>query len=312
MRYVVTGGAGFIGSHISDHLVSQGHVVVIIDDLSSGRKENIEPLISKEPVSFIEGTIVDLDLLLESFQGADGIFHQAALASVPKSIEHPVRNHDVNVTGTLNVLLAARDSGVRKVVCASSAAVYGNLPGLPKREDMTPDPLSPYAAAKLMDEYYASVFTRLYGVETVCLRYFNVYGPRQDPASDYAAVIPKFISRLMSGQVPVIFGDGGQTRDFIFVHDVVRANILAMENDVTGVFNIAGGIEISVNQLAEILMGISGMTGSPSYETARDGDVYRSYADISRALGAWGFTPATSLEDGLKETVEWFRGTQPV
>ena len=301
MRYVVTGGAGFIGSHLSDALVRQGHEVVIVDDLSSSRKENIVQLLSNKRVSFIEGSIVDLDLLLESFKGADGIFHQAALVSVQKSIEHPVRNHEVNVTGTFNVLLAARNNSVRKVVCASSAAVYGNLPGLPKREDMPTDPLSPYAAAKLMDEYYASVFSRLYGMETVSLRYFNVYGPRQDPASEYAAVIPKFIDRVKNGQPPIIYGDGDQTRDFVFVEDVVQANVKAMESTAQGAFNVASGKETSVNELAAVLCEIFAFSSPPLYVPERLGEVEYSVADITKVKNGFGFEPKFRLRNGLAE-----------
>jgi UDP-glucose 4-epimerase len=307
MRYIVTGGAGFIGSHIAEALASRGEEVLIIDDLSSGRKDNIAPLLDRDSVSFVEASILDLDELLESFRGADGVFHEAAFVSVPRSIEHPVHNHDVNVTGTLNVLLASRDSGVKRAVLASSAAVYGNRPELPKREDMAPDPLSPYAAAKLVDEYYARIFSLLYGVETVCLRYFNVYGPRQDPASEYAAVIPRFISRLAGGERPVIFGDGTQTRDFVFVSDVVEANLRAMGSAATGVFNIASGTETKINMLARVLMDLLGVPGAPEYQPAREGEVHRSVADISKARDAFGFTPGYPLERGLKETVDWFK-----
>jgi UDP-glucose 4-epimerase len=280
--------------------------VTIFDNVSSGKKGNIEHLLTKNNVSFIEGNILDLDILSESFKDTDGVFHHAALVSVPQSVQHPMDYHEVNVTGTLNVLLAARDNGLRKVVIASSAAVYGNSQALPKHEDMLPTPLSPYAVMKLMDEYYAKIFTDIYGIETVCLRYFNVYGPRQDPASAYAAVVPKFISLLMKGKAPIIYGDGEQTRDLVFVKDVIQANIRAMEKNAQGVFNIASGKETTVNRLARELMKIFEMPGDPLYEKTREGDVYKSFADISKARETFGFEPVYSLNTGMRETVDWF------
>jgi UDP-glucose 4-epimerase len=302
MKYIVTGGAGFIGSHLCEELVKEGHEVVIIDHLSTGRKENIEHLLKNDShATFYQETITDLEFLMKTFQGADGVFHQAAMVSVPASVMHPISNHDINITGTLNVLIAARDTGVKKVVAASSAAIYGNLPGLPKREDDPVDPLSPYALAKLTGEYYGKLFTDLYGLATASLRYFNVYGPRQDPHSDYAAVIPKFIERLSNGDPPLIFGDGEQTRDFVYVKDAVQANIKAMESDATGVFNVASGKETSVNELASILSKLFGFAGKPEYAPERPGDVKRSVADISKAKEAFGFEPAYTLEKGLAE-----------
>ena len=302
MKYIVTGGAGFIGSHLCEELVKEGHEVVIIDHLSTGRKENIEHLLKNDShATFYQETITDLEFLMKTFQGADGVFHQAAMVSVPASVMHPISNHDINITGTLNVLIAARDTGVKKVVAASSAAIYGNLPGLPKREDDPVDPLSPYALAKLTGEYYGKLFTDLYGLATASLRYFNVYGPRQDPHSDYAAVIPKFIERLSNGDPPLIFGDGEQTRDFVYVKDAVQANIKAMESDATGVFNVASGKETSVNELASILSKLFGFAGKPEYAPERPGDVKRSVADISKAKEAFGFDPEYSLEEGLAE-----------
>ena len=306
MHYIVTGGAGFIGSHLSETLARRGDAVTILDNLSSGKYENIKNLLPENDLSFVKGDILDFDLLSESFRNADGVFHHAALVSVPRSIQYPVDYHEVNVTGTLNVLLAARHCGLKKVVIASSAAVYGNSPGLPKREDMPPTPLSPYAVTKVMDEYYARIFTDIYGLETACLRYFNIYGPRQDPSSDYAAVVPKFITNLLQGHVPVIFGDGEQTRDLIFVKDVVQANIDVMESNATGIFNIANGREISVNTLARQLMQIFDVPGVPRYEKTREGDVYKSCADITKARTVFGFEPAWSLEAGMRETVDWF------
>jgi UDP-glucose 4-epimerase len=303
MKYIVTGGAGFIGSHLSEALSLQGHEVCIIDDLSSGKTGNISHLLDTDKVSFARGSITDLKFLQEQCSGADGIFHQAAFVSVPRSIEDPLLNHAVNITGTLNVLLAARDARVRKVVFASSAAVYGNLPELPKRENMPVDPQSPYAVAKLTGECYCSLFSSLYGLRTVCLRYFNVYGPRQDPHSDYAAVIPRFILRVKNGQPPVIYGDGEQTRDFIFVRDVVRMNIRAMECEAEGVYNVARGKEISVNELAHVVLSLSKTSLTPHYEKGRQGEVKHSVADISKAIKDFGIAPEYDLLKGLSEMV---------
>lgn len=303
MKYIVTGGAGFIGSHLTEALSLKGHEVCIIDDLSSGNIENISHLLDADNVSFIQGSITDLEFLQEHFSGADGVFHQAAFVSVPRSIENPFLNHSINITGTLNVLLAARDAGVQKVVFASSAAVYGNLPDLPKREDSKVDPQSTYAVAKLTGEYYCSLFKSLYGLRTACLRYFNVYGPRQDPHSDYAAVIPRFIHRVKQGQPPIIYGDGEQTRDFIFVKDVVRMNIRAMESDGEGVFNVASGKETSVNQLAQVILSLSKTSMTPQYEKGRQGEVKHSVADISKVKREFGIAPEYDLSRGLSEIV---------
>ncbi|MDN7025422.1 SDR family oxidoreductase [Methanoculleus sp. FWC-SCC1] len=306
MRYIVTGGSGFIGSNLADELARE-HDVVIIDNISTGRRVNSEHLLENEHVTFAEGSVTDLALLQDLFAGADGVFHQAAIPSVPRSVNDPISSNEANVTGTLNVLVAAKDCGVRKVVAASSSSVYGDTPVLPKHEGMQPNPLSPYAVSKLADEYYGKVFSELYGIQTVFLRYFNVFGPRQDPNSEYAAVIPKFITRLLENRPPTIYGDGGQTRDFTFVRDVVQANIRAMESDAEGVFNIACGRRISLNDLAATLMDIIGVRVDPVYEPARAGDVRDSLADISRAREAFGYDPQYTVEEGLAETVDWFR-----
>ncbi|MCM2467010.1 SDR family oxidoreductase [Methanoculleus oceani] len=306
MRYIVTGGAGFIGSNLAERLARDGHEVVIIDDVSTGRHENIEHLSAHHRVTFIEGSVTDLALLVDACAGADGIFHQAAVASVPRSVANPLETNEVNVTGTLNVLSAAKECGVPAVVAASSSAIYGDDPVFPKREAMAPRPLSPYAVSKLAGEYYGKVFSDLYGIRTVFLRYFNVFGPRQDPNSEYAAVIPKFVTRLLDGKPPIVYGDGEQTRDFIFVEDVVRANVQAMGGDASGVFNIAGGRRISLNELAATLSEITGIHRRPVYEPPRSGDVRDSLADISRAHEAFGFSPRCTLEAGLRETVTWF------
>ena len=304
-KVVVAGGAGFIGSHLAEELVNRGYHVVILDDLSTGKRENIEALLKGEDVKFIQGSITDLRLLQGLFQNVDYVFHQAAIPSVPRSIEEPPASHEANITGTLNVLLAARDSGVGKVIYASSCAIYGNTQTLPIREDAPPHPLSPYAVTKLAGEYYCQVFHQVYGLPTVCLRYFNVYGPRQDPNSQYAAVIPRFISRVLKGEPPIIYGDGEQTRDFTFVKDVVEANILMAESEATGIFNFAKGESVSINRLAEVIIEFSGNALGPTHEAPRPGDIRHSLADISRAK-TFGYGLKWSLEEGLKETIRVF------
>lgn len=304
-RVIVTGGAGFIGSHLANELVKRGYHVTILDDLSTGKQENIAALLNSTEHSnanFIKGSITDLPLLQKVFCGADFIFHQAALPSVPRSVKNPLASHEVNMTGTLNVLLAARDSGVKKVVYASSSSVYGDTPTLPKREDMPPNPQSPYAVTKVAGEYYCQVFQEVYGLSAACLRYFNVYGPGQDPNSQYAAVIPRFITSVSQGKAPVIFGDGEQSRDFTFVRDVVEANILAAETEASGVFNIGKGEKTSINQLAEIIIEFAGNNVVPTHEEPRAGDVKHSLADISRAR-TFGYNPKYSLKEGLRESI---------
>jgi len=309
-KVVVTGGAGFIGSHLAAELVRRGYRVVILDDLSTGKMANIEPLLGKEDVEFIRGSITERPRLPQLFAGVHYVFHLAAITSVPRSLISPEATHEVNASGTLNVLLAARDNAVRKVIYASSAAVYGDTPALPQREDMPPQPQSPYAVSKLVGEYYCAVFHRVYGLPTVSLRYFNVYGPRQDPAAEYAAVVPQFISRVLPGKPPIIYGDGEQTRDFAFVLDAVAASILAAESGMTGVYNIGCGEGISINRLAELTMRLVGsdvIGVPPVHEAPRPGDIRHSVADISRAR-AFGFEPRYSLEQGLRETIRsWQR-----
>jgi UDP-glucose 4-epimerase len=308
MKYIVTGGAGFIGSHIVEELSKQKHEVVIVDNLFSGKMENVAPFLEKENVILVNGSITDLALLKKTFEGADGIFHDAAIASVPYSVAHPLETHDVNVSGTLNVLIAARDCGVKNVVFASSAAVYGDSPELPKREDRIPETLSPYAVTKLAGEYYCSVFSRLYGVRCVSLRYFNVFGPRQDPSSPYSGVISKFIANTLSHQPLVVFGDGRQTRDFVYVKNVVQANIRAMESKEQGVFNIACGKQINLIELADIIVDTSGITVPVTFGPAAEGDVRDSVADISRAREVLGYEPGYTVKAGLEKTIEWNRG----
>jgi UDP-glucose 4-epimerase len=311
MHYLVTGGAGFIGSHLAEELASR-HEVTILDDLSNGSLESISHLTMLGNVRFVEGTVTDSSLLEEICEGADGIFHQAAQTYVQRSIDDPLGTHAVNATGTLNVLHVARKCGIRKVVCASSAAVYGDRPELPKKEDMAPDPLSPYATSKLAGEYYGKVFSELFGLQTAFLRYFNVFGPRQDPNSQYAAVVPRFITRLLANKNPVIYGDGLQTRDFVYVKDVVGANILAMESDAVGVYNIARGEELSLNTLVSVLRDLTGRQIDPEYEKSRSGDVKYSVADIAKAKEAFDYTPEYDMREALKETIEWFRSQKEI
>lgn len=305
-KVVVTGGAGFIGSHLAEEL-AKNNEVIIIDNLSTGKIGNIQHLLELDNVSFIKGDVRDLELLKKSFENADYVFHQAAIPSVPRSIKDPISTNEVNVNGTLNVLIAARDCDVKKVVYASSSSVYGDSPTLPKKESMLPNPLSPYAVSKLTGEYYCKVFSILYGLKTICLRYFNVYGPRQDPSSQYAAVIPKFISRILNNKPPIIYGDGKQTRDFTFVKDVVYANILAAETQAQGIFNIATGKRISIHDLAHKIMNIIGKHLNIIYDKPRPGDIRDSLADISKAIAKINYKPKYSLDKGLEVTIKWFQ-----
>lgn len=306
MKYIITGGAGFIGSHLADSL-SRYHEVVIIDNLFSGKIDNIRHLLDNDKIQFINGSITDIHLLYSIFEGADGVFHEAAIASVPRSVKNPIATNEANITGTLNVLVAAKECCVRKIVYASSSSVYGDTPVLPKREDMEPHPLSPYAVSKHAGEEYLRVFSDLYGIRQVSLRYFNVFGPRQDPNSEYAAVIPKFITKILNHQSPVIFGDGGQTRDFSYVKDVVQANIRAMESNAQGVFNIAYCQRIDLNTLVKMIVEITGITVPVLYESPRKGDIRDSLADISRAKAELNYNPVYTVKTGLVETIEWYQ-----
>jgi len=302
-KVIVTGGAGFIGSHLSEELVNQGYQVDILDNLFTGRMENIHSFVSKSNVALTKGNILDLPFLQRFLQGAEFVFHQAAITSVPYSIRDPEKTHIVNISGTFNILVAAREQGVKKVIYASSAAVYGDTPNIPHKEAMIPNPKSPYAVTKLTGEYYCKVFQQVYNVPSVCLRYFNVYGPRQNPDSEYAAVIPKFITSITKGQPPTIYGDGEQTRDFTYVKDVVEANILAAESDEIGIFNISNGESTTINELAKLCIKLLGKDGiSPVYEESKSGDIKDSLADISKAK-AFGYSPKYSLEEGLRETI---------
>jgi len=309
-RILVTGGAGFIGSNLARFLSGAKNQVTVLDDLSTGRKENIIDLIDTNAIQFIHGSITDLDLLQDSFHNIDYVFHEAALPSVPRSIKDPLTTNQVNINGTLNVLIAAKDNKVQKVIYASSSSVYGDTPTLPKLETMIPHPLSPYAITKLTAEYYCQVFTDVFQLPTVSLRYFNVYGPHQDPASQYAAVIPKFITSILNNESPIIYGDGNQTRDFTYIADVIQANILAAESNSTGVFNAAGGKQITINELADTIMDICGIHVKKTYLDYRPGDIKHSLADSSKAHHTFGFTLQYDMEKGLKETIEWYRKQQ--
>lgn len=301
---MITGGAGFIGSNLS-HSLYEDNDVIVIDNLLTGHFENISDIADK--IRFVKDDLKNLEMLKQEFDSADYVFHQAALPSVQRSVEDPVTSNRNNIDGTLNVLVAARDCGVRKVVFASSSSVYGDTPTLPKREEMKPNPKSPYAITKLAGEYYSRVFSEIYGLKTVSLRYFNVFGPRQDPNSQYAAVIPLFITRILKKEPPIIYGDGTQTRDFTFVKDVVRANLLAAESRAEGVFNIACGRQITLNDLADQIMKVVGIKMDKVYESPRTGDIKDSLADISSAREKLRYDPKFDLNSGLRETIKWFQ-----
>lgn len=307
LRIIVTGGAGFIGSTIVKTLAENSNEIIVLDDLSSGNYSNIEKLESAGKIRFIKGSITDLELLNNVSKDVDYIFHHAAIASVPKSVNDPKTTNDVNLNGTLNVLMASRKNNIKKVIFASSSSVYGETTDMPIKENLNPQPLSPYAVTKLASEYYCNAFTEVYGLPTVALRYFNVYGPRQDPLSDYAAVIPIFIRRTLDDKKLVVYGDGEQIRDFVFVKDVVKANILAAESKETGVFNIAGGKRITINDLASLIIRLCEKKLEIEYADPRPGDIKLSLADISKAKEKLGYIPRFSLEEGLNETLNWFK-----
>lgn len=303
-RCLVTGGAGFIGSHIVDGLLEEGMEVCVVDNLSTGDRATLSHVL--KDVEFIEGDIRDAALMKKAMKGVRYVFHEAALPSVQRSVEDPLTTNAVNVEGTLNTLVAARDAGVRRLVYASSSSVYGNVPVSPKHETLTPEPRSPYATSKLAGEYYCQAFFRTYSLETVALRYFNVFGPRQRPDSLYAAVVPMFASCLERGVRPVVFGDGEQTRDFTYVGNVVQANLLAIKAEAVAgeVFNVACGERLSVNQLLKTMSGILGRSATPEYAPPREGDVRHSLADISKARKQMGYSVRTGLKAGLALTLQ--------
>ena len=303
---LVTGGAGFIGSHLVDALLRQGARVTVIDNLTTGKKENLQH--AGPGLDFHEGDIRDQALLRELMDGVDVVFHQAAVVSVPLSVAQPLVSADINEMGTLAVLETARQAGCRRVVLASSSAVYGDDPELPKREAMALRPLSPYAIQKMVGEYYAGLYYTLYGMETASLRYFNVFGPRQDPSSPYSGVISIFMDRASAGRAPVIYGDGEQTRDFVYVRDVVAANLnAATAKDAAGrTFNIGTGLTITINRLWQRVAELAGIDLAPEYQAARDGDIVHSVAAIDAARRHLGFAPAVPFEDGLADTYRWY------
>jgi nucleoside-diphosphate-sugar epimerase len=305
--YLVTGGAGFIGSNLVSRLVTDGHSVRVLDNFSTGKRDNLSDMLSE--IELIEGDIRDLDVVDRCTRDVDFVLHQAAIPSVPRSIENPIESNENNISGTLNTLIAARDNGVKRVVFASSSSVYGDAPVLPKQEDMYPALLSPYALNKLAGEYYCKIFASVYGLETLSLRYFNVFGPRQDPESEYAAVIPKFITAFLDMRTPVIFGDGEQTRDFTFVDNVVSANLRATEVEKTRgeIVNVATGYRVSLNHLVDLLKEITGIQLDADYQETRIGDVKHSLADITRARDLLEYEPAVSFEEGLRQTYKWFK-----
>ena len=307
MKYLITGGAGFIGSNIAEKLVEKGEDVRILDNFSTGRRENIAPLLDK--IELIEGDIRDLPTVKEAVKGIDYILHQGAIPSVPRSIASPIESNEANANGTLNLLVAARDEGVKRVVYASSSSVYGDTPELPKKEDMRPNPLSPYAVAKLAGEYYCQVFFKIYGLETVCLRYFNVFGPRQDPTSQYAAVVPKFITAMLLGKSPTIYGDGLQSRDFTYIENVVNANLLAAQSPGTAgkFYNMACQKRFTLLELIDVLNEILGTRIEPVHADPKPGDVKHSLADITRAKNELGFKVEVDFKEGLKRTIDWMK-----
>lgn len=308
---LVTGGAGFIGSHIASGLVKAGLRVRIIDDLSTGYRENVEEI--GGDVDFIYGSLANEPVLRKAVEDVELVFHEAAIPSVPRSVENPRQTHIASVDSTFSLLLAARDNNVKRVIYAASSSAYGDQPTLPKVETMLPDPLSPYAVAKLVGEYYCQVFTRVYGLDTVSLRYFNVFGPRQDPSSQYSGVISRFISALLSDQRPVIYGDGEQSRDFTYIDNVVAANLKAAETTkgVGQVINIANGERVTLNQLLDQLKKLTGMNHlQADYQDPRKGDVRDSLADITRAREFLGFAPQIDLQTGLKLTMDWWKNSR--
>jgi nucleoside-diphosphate-sugar epimerase len=303
--YVVTGGAGFIGSHLAEELERRGEGVRVVDNLSTGHRRNLAHL---QTVEFVEGDLADLDVARRAVEGADYVLHQAAIPSVPRSVGDPITSNRSNIDATLNLLVAARDAGVRRLVYAGSSSAYGDTPTLPKREDMPTNPLSPYALQKLVGEQYLLIFTRLYGLETVTIRYFNVFGPRQDPSSPYSGVISLFASALLDGRSPSICGDGEQTRDFTYVANVVDGVLRACTANASGlVINVATGGRISINQLFRAMRDQVGATLEPQYIEPRPGDVRDSQADITRAREVLGYEPVVSFEEGLQRTLEWYR-----
>jgi nucleoside-diphosphate-sugar epimerase len=308
-QYLVTGGAGFIGSHLAEELVRRGERVRVVDSLITGKRQNLTHL---PQVEFLEGDLADLEVARRAVEGVEYVLHQAAIPSVPRSVQDPITSNRANIDASLNVLVAARDAGVRRVVYAGSSSAYGNQPTLPKVETMPTAPLSPYALQKLVAEQYCQMFTQLYGLETVTIRYFNVFGPRQDPSSPYSGVISLFIRYLVEGRQPTIYGDGGQTRDFTYVANVVDGVLRACQAPAASgeVINVATAGRISLNQLFAVIKELTGAKVDPAYAETRAGDVRDSQADIDKAKRLLGYEPIVSLEQGLEKTVAWYRAAQ--
>ena len=307
-KYLVTGGAGFIGSNIVERILLNGGAVRVLDNFSSGSRKNIQGFLHNPNFELQEGDISSIEVCRKAVAGMDFVIHQAASASVPGSIKDPIGSNNVNILGTLNLLVVSRDENIKKFVFASSCAVYGNDPEIPKTENSSINPASPYALTKYAGEKYAQLFWQIYGLPVICLRYFNVFGPKQNPNSEYAAVVPKFITAVLKGQGPTIFGDGNQTRDFVHVDNVVQANLLAAasKEGLGEVFNIASGQEISLNQLLEKIQKVKKKEIMPKYQEPQRGDIRRSKADISKAIKILGYDPDISVEDGLSQTIGWY------
>jgi nucleoside-diphosphate-sugar epimerase len=310
MRYLVTGGAGFIGSNTVDELVRRGHSVVVLDDLSSGKEDNLAELRNK--ITFIKGSITDIEVVRKAMHEAEYVLHLAARTSVPRSVKDPIETNKINIDGTLNVLVAAKELKVKRVVFAASSSAYGETPTLPKVETMQPQPISPYGVTKFVGELYGQTFGRCYGLENVSLRYFNIFGPRQDPSSPYSGVLAKFCTAFLEETPPVVFGDGEQTRDFTYVENAVLANLLACEApNVSGkVFNVGVGGRVSLNEVLRTLGKITGKNLEAKYEPPRDGDIRDSQADISQAQQFLAYEPQVTFEEGLARTIEWYKETQ--
>lgn len=308
-KYLITGIAGFIGSSIARALLAQGDSVRGIDNLATGKRENIAEILSR--IDFREADLLDMHAVREACSGVDYVYHEAAIPSVPKSVIDPLGSNQANVDGTVHVLIAARDARVKRVIYAASSSAYGDTPTLPKREDMSPNPISPYAVAKLASEYYMTSFYRCYGLETVCLRYFNIFGPRQDPTSPYSGVLAKFITQMLNGEEPTILGDGEQSRDFTYIDNAVHANLLAARapaSEVAGrVFNIATGKRFDLNETFRILKKLMSFQGNVKYGPERAGDVKHSLADMTKAEKHLGYKPQVDFEEGLRRTIEWYK-----
>jgi nucleoside-diphosphate-sugar epimerase len=306
--YLITGVGGFIGSSLARALLACGEQVRGVDNFSTGKRENLAEILDR--IDFHESDLLDLDAMHKACAGADFVLHEAAIPSVPKSVLDPLGSNRANVDGTLNLLVAARDAKVKRLVYAASSSAYGDTPTLPKHEAMKPDPISPYAVAKLAGEQYMVSFSRCYGLETVSLRYFNVFGPRQDPSSPYSGVLAKFITLMLRGEQPTIYGDGGQSRDFTYIDNVVEANLLACKapsNAAGQIFNIATGRRVTLNETFRLLQRLTSFSGEPKYGPEREGDIQHSLADISKAEKAFGYHPTVNFEEGLRRTVDWYR-----